>query len=110
MHRRDLLVGLALGTAAPAHALAGFIGPPPSRFRWTADGRVYRRTTAGWVDSIRLAPDIQVLAIDESGPEARLIARRNGHRFDLYSADGRCWSTGPSASLLSHHPAQGTRS
>jgi hypothetical protein len=93
MRRRHLLVGLALGAVMPAQALVGFSTAPSTRFRWTRDGRVDRRTATGWVTSLDLGPEIEILALEETGPDARLLARHGTRRFELHSMDGRHWRT-----------------
>ncbi|AKS41517.1 hypothetical protein [Wenzhouxiangella marina] len=105
MHRRHLLLGLAFAAAVPAYSLAGIPAAPASRFRWTADGRVLRRHGAGWVDSINLGPNIEILDIDETGPIARLLVRHAGHRFELHSSDGRRWMTPGAAASFSSSEA-----
>lgn len=105
MQRRRLLTGLLLAAAVPSQALAGFAGAATARFRWTPDGRVFRRTSTGWTESLHLGAGFEILTIDESRPEARLVARHSQRPFELRSLDGRCWRTPRSNSRTPSSPS-----
>lgn len=93
MERRTLVVGLALSLAAPGTALATLARPSTERFRWTPDGRVFRRDGSGWIESIRLARDSRILQIDDTGARTILIAEHAGNQYQLFSTGDDQWRT-----------------
>jgi hypothetical protein len=91
MERRELLLGLTSLLVTPTTVLAGHVRQSSDHYRWTSDGRVFRRHGESWVESISLGPEIQVFRIDDFDKSAVLTAVHAGRRFQLKTRDGRRW-------------------